>query len=188
MWPLLMNVCVMLWHGAAVLFCLASGSHPYPPACLGTHPGSLTAAPPVGPRSRGQHLQSTTFSESSAPGRDYLAEVCREWEAAAEVSWAAVGPPQRCTAGECGSSPHNFHVALGKCPRQLLTRRSPSGAQLLMVAASAPVQVSLLSVPAEQEAQTRVVILRTGIVLAKEASEGLLIWVGLVGWARLWIT
>ena len=49
-------------------------------------PGSLTAAPPAGPRSRGQHLQSTTFSESSAPGRDYLAEVCREWEAAAEVS------------------------------------------------------------------------------------------------------
>lgn len=27
--------------------------------------------------------ESQTFSESSSPGRDYLAEVCREWEAAA---------------------------------------------------------------------------------------------------------
>lgn len=29
-------------------------------------------------------LQSQTFSESSGAGRDYLAEVCRDWEAAAQ--------------------------------------------------------------------------------------------------------
>ncbi|PSC67365.1 epimerase family SDR39U1 chloroplastic-like isoform X2 [Micractinium conductrix] len=32
--------------------------------------------------------ESQTFSESSAPGRDYLAEVCREWEAAASTAQA----------------------------------------------------------------------------------------------------
>ena len=35
-------------------------------------------------------MQTQTFSEASSPGRDYLAEVCREWEAAAGAAQTRV--------------------------------------------------------------------------------------------------
>ncbi|KAI7841523.1 hypothetical protein COHA_004695 [Chlorella ohadii] len=53
-------------------------------------PKVLVNASAVGYYGSSEHLQSTTFSESSAPGRDYLAEVCREWEAAAEEAQTRV--------------------------------------------------------------------------------------------------
>jgi hypothetical protein len=44
---------------------------------------------PQSPASR-PWLQSQTFSEASQPGRDYLAEVCRDWEAAAGTAQTRV--------------------------------------------------------------------------------------------------
>jgi hypothetical protein len=60
-------------------------------AQLSLHPNPLWLSSPPGPQYTSHHaytwfpscLQSQTFNESSLPGRDFLADVCREWEAAA---------------------------------------------------------------------------------------------------------
>lgn len=54
------------------------------PCVTAAAPPARRPAPPL------PKLQSQTFSEASGPGRDYLAEVCREWEAAAQQAQARV--------------------------------------------------------------------------------------------------
>jgi uncharacterized protein len=87
--------------------------------------------------------QSDTFTESSQPGSDFLADVCKEWESAANEADARVvvirnGIVLSRSGGALAKMEPMFKILVGVTPSQAGTRahRSPSQEGALRVTAT----------------------------------------------------